>query len=359
MKYLLILLLASVTPLAFSQNIDSLDLKIGQMLLVGVDNTGAEPNPNLVQEIRAGKVGGVILFEKNIPQTDSYIRLKKLIWKLQNATETPLFVAIDQEGGKVNRLKTKYGFPRSVSAAYLGSIQDVDSTFFYAEITAATLAGLGINVNFAPDVDVAVNPENPIIARVERSFSANPDSVTLHAAAVIKAHRQFDILTVLKHFPGHGSSHADTHLGIADVTDYWQEYELIPYQRLIDAGLVDAIMTAHIVNKKLDQKGRPATLSPSVINNLLRKKLSYNGLVFSDDMQMHAITKYYGLETAIELAINAGVDVMIFSNNISGSDNQTVNNVHNIIKKLVQEGKIFREAIDDSYRRIMQVKKMW
>lgn len=359
MKYIIILALMISTIACAEKKTDSLDLKIGQMLLIGLLNEGAAPDKDLLKEIRAGRVGGIIIYEKNIPSTDSYVQLKKLIWTLQKAHPVPLFITIDQEGGKVNRLKSKYGFPRSVSAAYLGKTRDIDSTRFYSEITASTLAGLGINVNFAPDVDVAVNPENPIIAKVERSFSADPDSVAIHAAAVVNAHRRFNILTVLKHFPGHGSSHADTHLGIADVTEYWQEYELLPYYSLIEAGLADAIMTAHIVNKKLDKTGRPGTLSNAVINNLLRDKLSYKGLVFSDDMQMKAISEHYGLETAIELSVKAGVDVLMFSNNINKNNNQTVSQVHSIIKNLINSGKISPERIDESYQRIMNVKKRW
>lgn len=345
--------------MAYGQKTDSLYFKIGQMILIGMDNDGAVPNKNLISEIKAGKAGGVILFEKNIPQKDSYIQLKKLIWNTQNAAPYPLFVAIDQEGGKVNRLKTKYGFPRSVSAGYLGGLKDPDSTRFYSEITAATLAGLGFNVNFAPVVDVAINPENPIIAKVERSYSADPDSVSLHAKQVIEAHREFNILTVLKHFPGHGSSHDDTHLGIADVTNYWQSSELTPYKQLINENYVDGIMSAHIVNKRLDELGHPGTLSEMVIADLLRKNLQYDGLVFSDDMQMHAISKHYGLEDAIELALKAGIDVLIFSNNISGSDNQTISRVHKIITDLVKSGKISEKRIDESFQRIMKVKEKW
>jgi beta-N-acetylhexosaminidase len=173
---------------------------------------------------------------------------------------------------------------------------------------------------------------------------------------VIRQHRKLGIVSVLKHFPGHGSSKDDTHLGIADVTNTWNETELWPYKTLIDSGEVDAIMTAHIVNKKLDAAGNPGTLSKKVIDSLLRKKFHYQGVVFSDDMQMHAITKHYGLEEAIKLSINAGVDILTFSNNISGSQERTVDKVHQIIKKFVENGTISRERIDESFKRIMNLK---
>ena len=164
------------------------------------------------------------------------------------------------------------------------------------------------------------------------------------------------MITTLKHFPGHGSSKDDTHLGIADVSNTWNETELIPYRTLIQQGYVDAIMTAHIVNKKLDDSGNPGTLSGKMINDLLRKKLNYNGVVFSDDMQMHAIAKHYGLEEAIKLSILAGVDILTFSNNISGSQERTVDVVHRIIRKFVQDGTIPQERIDQSYNRILSLK---
>ncbi|MBX2944563.1 MAG: glycoside hydrolase family 3 protein [Cyclobacteriaceae bacterium] len=333
---------------------DSLDIKIGQMILIGFPK--AEVDKTVLEEIRQGKVGSIIIFEKNIPPKNSYHALKKITWTYQQAASIPLLIAIDQEGGRVNRLKEKYGFPRSVTAAQLGKMP-LDSVRFYSESTAATLAGLGINLNFAPVVDLASNPNNPIIAKVERAYSANPDSVALYAKEVIKAHRKVGVITTLKHFPGHGSSKDDTHLGIADVSNTWNEAELVPYRALIQQGYVDAIMTAHIVNKKLDDSGNPGTLSGKMINDLLRKKLNYKGVVFSDDMQMHAIAKHYGLEEAIKLSILAGVDILTFSNNISGSQERTVDVVHRIIRKFVQDGTIPQERIDQSYNRILALKR--
>jgi len=336
-----------------AQTRDSLDIKIGQMILIGFP--GKIVDSTVLKEVREGKVGSIIIFEKNIPEKNSYIELKKITWTYQEASPIPLFIAIDQEGGKVNRLKEKYGFPRSLSAAKMGKYA-LDSVRFYGETTAATLAGLGINVNFAPVVDLASNPKNPIIATKERAFSANPDSVALFAREFIKQHRKLGIVTSLKHFPGHGSSKDDTHLGIADVTNTWNETELIPYRSLIDSGYIDAIMTAHIVNKKLDEKGLPGTLSKKITNDLLREKLHYNGVVFSDDMQMHAITKHYPLEDAILMAINGGVDILTFSNNITGSQERAADKVHQIIRKFVESGTISKERIDQSFTRIMKLK---
>ena len=203
-KYSFIFCLFSTTLSA--QNADNmLDMKIGQMILIGFPK--AEVNPAVLEQIRLGKVGSIIIFEKNIPKSSaSFAALKKIIWTYKKAATTfPLLVSIDQEGGKVNRLKDKYGFTRSITAQDMGKATNLDSVKFYAEATAATLAGLGINVNFAPVVDVAVNKENTVIYKVGRSFSSSSDTVAIMAEEFIKPHRRFGVTTVLKHFPGHGS----------------------------------------------------------------------------------------------------------------------------------------------------------
>ena len=216
---------------------------------------------------------------------------------------------------------------------------------------------MGFNVNFAPVVDLAINPDNPVIAKYGRAFSADAALTAKHASIIVEQHRRYGVVTSLKHFPGHGSSKADTHLGIADVTAYWQKEELEPYKMMIDSGKIDAIMTAHIVNKKLDKKGNPGTLSEKIVNGILRKDLGHDGVVFTDDMQMHAITEHFGFEKSIELSIKAGVDVLLFSNNIKGSDERTVDAVTKVIKQLIVDGEISEERIDQSYQRIMKLKK--
>jgi beta-N-acetylhexosaminidase len=340
-KYCIALALVLCTGLLKAQSVDSLSIKIGQMLIIGIPGTTLDAS--VLKEIEAGKVGSLLFFEKNIPATNSFIELKKLIWSYQKVAPIPLFVCIDQEGGRVNRLKSKYGFPNSITA-YDMALGGMDSVLLYSEATAATLAGLGFNVNFAPVVDLANNPNNPIIAKYGRAFSNNEDTVVRYASAVVDVHRKYNVITSLKHFPGHGSSKEDTHLGMADVTNTWETRELIPYEKMIRDGKVDAVMTSHIVNKKLDAEGNPGTLSKAIIQGILRDRYKFNGVVFTDDMQMHAITKHYGLEEAIKKAILAGVDIMTFSNNISGSDERTVDKVHNVITNFVKRGEISEES---------------
>jgi beta-N-acetylhexosaminidase len=238
----------------------------------------------------------------------------------------------------------------------MGKARGLDSVRFYGESTASTLAGLGINVNFAPCVDLAVNPENTVIVKVERAFSANEDSVALFAKEFIKQHRKFGVVTVLKHFPGHGSSTVDTHFGVADVTNTWTNREIKPYKQLLAEGYIDAIMSSHIVNQNLDPKALPGTLSQRVLDSLLRKVIGYDGVVFSDDMQMSAIDKNYGLGESIKLAINGGIDILCFSNNLRNAKVRTVDTVHTIIRRLVENGEIKKERIDLSFKRILKLK---
>ncbi len=326
------------------------------MILIGIPR--ASTDTLVMDEVRSGRVGTIILFEKNVPKKpNAFADLKKIIWSYKKVAPIPLFVAIDQEGGQVNRLKEKYGFTRSITAAATGSSKSLDSVRFYADATAATLAGLGINVNFGPVVDVAIEPTNPVIVKRERAYSANEDSVALFAKEFVKAHRRYGVITVLKHFPGHGSSTTDTHFGVADVTNSWSERELKPYKVLIDSGYADGVMTAHIVNKKLDKNGNPGTLSQDILQGILRNRLGYKGVVFSDDMQMEAISKQYGFEQSIIMAIQAGVDIMCFANNVPGSQKRKVELIFATVKDAVAKGVITPQRIDESYRRVMMAKR--
>ena len=337
---------------------DSLDRMIGQMIMVGIgDFNLLDQKADVFDAIRADQVGGVILFEKNLSSTNTEGRLQRILEFTQEQSKTPLFVSIDEEGGRVNRLKTKYGFPKTVTAQYLGELDNLDTTYFYAKQTAAILYKLGINMNFAPSVDVNINPDNPVIGKIGRSYSADPLVVSRHAQAFVEGHDLFGVATVLKHFPGHGSSQNDSHLGLTDVSDSWRFEELLPYKALMDSGKVKAIMTAHIVNQVLDDSKLPATLSDKVISDVLRGFMNYKGVVVSDDMQMKAISAQYGLEEAIKMAVLAGVDVLLFANNVPDYDLVTAQQIHAIVRKLVKNGDISRDRIVESYNRILTLKK--
>lgn len=336
---------------------DSIDIMIGQMIMIGIgDFNLVDSSKPIFKEIKDGKVGGVVLYEKNILFESPKSELALLVDMLQKNADIPLFVSIDEEGGRVSRMKTRYGFPKNVSAQYLGDMKNLDSTQYYANQTASILSSFGINMNYAPVVDVNLNKRNPVIGKLERSFSDDYSEVIEQAYAVIDQHNKNGVVPVLKHFPGHGSSQSDTHLGLTDVTDTWQFEEIYPYATLIDSGVVKAVMTAHIVNSMLDRTKNPATLSKRVVTDMLRGFLKFEGVIISDDMQMGAINNEYGLREAIKLSLEAGVDILMFANNVRDDDRVSASTVHAIIKDLVFEKIITRERIYESYKRIMKLK---
>lgn len=344
-----------------SQENVSLDQKIGQMLLAGFRGTALADTNHIVRDIKKYHLGGIILFDYDVPSKspkrniESPKQLTTLVDDLKQLSNIPLIISIDQEGGQVARLKSSMGFPKIKSAEYLGELDNTDSTQYYAKKMTQTLHELDINMNFAPVVDLNSNPDNPVIGSLERSFSADPKIVTKHASIFIQTLNNYGIQPVLKHFPGHGSSRKDSHLGVVDVSDTWSKKELIPYRKLISKGLANAIMTAHIFNHNIDPD-YPATLSKPTITELLRDKLNYKGVVISDDLMMAAIRNEYGLKTTIKKAITAGVDILVFANN-SIYDPEIVPKAHNIINELIDEDEISRNQINASYHRIMNLKE--
>lgn len=334
--------------------------KIGQMLLVGFRGLTVEQSAAMISDIREHALGGALLFDYDTP-TSTPIRnvaspeqLTALVSGLQAAAATPLMVAIDEEGGLVARLDQRHGFPPTVSAQKMGARNDLSYTRQQATGMAQTLRSVGVNLNLAPVVDLNVNPKNPIIGALGRSFSADPTVVTEQAGAFIDAHHQVGVKCTLKHFPGHGSSTGDTHLGVVDVTTTWSDVELEPFRRLVATGTVDAILTAHVFNSTLD-RDYPATLSHATVTGILRERLGYDGLVLSDDMQMGAIRDAFGYEDAVRLAINAGVDVLTIANQ-QVFEVGIVGRTIDIIEAMVGDGRITQERIDASYRRIVAFK---
>ncbi|NTV20682.1 MAG: glycoside hydrolase family 3 [Chlorobium limicola] len=359
---LFIFMQLSSLPAQAAAPVDSLSIKIGQMLMIGFRGLTAKA-PGIADDIRKRHIGGVVLFDYDVP-LKSPVRniagpeqLSKLTRELMDLSEIPLFIALDQEGGKVNRLKTSKGFPPSVSAAHLGMLDNPDSTTAAARQTAATLKKMHLNMNLAPVLDLNTNSENPVIGKLGRSYSADPAVVTRHAGLTARVFREEGIIPVFKHFPGHGSSTTDSHKGFTDVTASWTEKEIEPYRSLIAAGYDDAVMTAHVFNRQLDDR-YPATLSQKVLNDRLRSRLRFDGVILSDDMQMKAIADQFGLEDAIRLALDAGVDILIFGNNTT-FDPAIAEKATAILHELVQNGTVSRARIDRSYRRIMALKERY
>ena len=337
--------------------------QVGQMLMVGF--RGLELDDATAQMLRDLRPGGVILFDRDGPSGGAIPRniaapeqLRALTAQLQDTAAIPYFIAIDAEGGYVNRLKEKYGFTVKVATARTLGSQSPANTAAVAGALAEELRAAGINWNLAPVVDVDIDPDSPAIGKWERAFSADPAAVTAHAAAFIAAHRERGVITALKHFPGHGSAGGDTHQGVTDVTATYQlDAELAPYNALIGRNYAGAVMTAHIVNRELDAAGRPATLSADIITGLLREELGFGGVVISDDMQMGAIVAEYGLAEAAVAAVNAGVDIVLLANQQGDYGTAPVYQVRDALLAAVSDGTIPQARIAEANDRIRRLKE--
>ena len=329
------------------------------MLLVGFRGLTPDESEPVRALVADRTIGGVLLFSRDQltggpRNVESPEQLRDLVAALAGAAaDVPLLVAVDQEGGLVARLGPAHGFPPTRPAADLGAGDPSETAAAAAEI-AATLAGVGVNLNLAPVVDLAINPDNPVIAAVERSFSADPAVVTTHARAFVEAHRAVGIRTAIKHFPGQGSAGGDTHLGVVDVTAAWTDVELEPFRSLAGDGLADAVLTAHVFNAALDAD-HPATLSATTVDVLLRGDLGFDGAVISDDLQMRAIGDAYGFDEAVALAIEAGIDVLLVANQLVYEPDVAMRIV-DLVERLVLDGRIGEERIEASYRRILALK---
>lgn len=338
----------------------SLDEKIARMVMAGFRGLTVAPGDPIAHSLARG-LGGTVLFDIDVPtgstqrNIESPQQLAALTAALQSlASPPPLLIATDEEGGNVARLNPSHGFPATLSEGELGRRDDVSVTQENARTIAGMLSAAGINLDLAPVVDLNRNPDNPIIAALDRSYSADPDVVTRHALATIGALHEQRILTTLKHFPGHGSSTADSHLGFVDVTATWSRVELEPFANIVAAGQADAVMTAHIFNANLDPD-YPATLSRATITGILREELGFDGVVITDDMQMAAISEYYAFDNAVRLAVLAGADIIAIANN-SRNERGTAEEAMQVIRSSVDSGAISPDRIDESYRRITALK---
>lgn len=303
----------------------------------------------ILNDLQTRGVGSVILFSGNI---ESPTQLNQLTTQLHSLSLTPLFIAIDQEGGRIARLRETNGYTATYSAYQIGTIfNDESINRTWASLMAGWLKDAEINLNLAPVADVNINPESPAIGYLNRSFSNIPDTVYNHCNWFIDEFHQKNILNCLKHFPGHGSATTDSHLGFTDITNTWADSELIPYIKLIQNGYDDFIMSGHLFNAEIDSV-YPASLSNKTLTGLLRDSLGFDGLIITDGMFMGAISNNYTFDEAVELAINAGNDILLYTTNkLSGKS--LVDSVVGIVMNKISEGKITEQRINESYNRII------
>ena len=339
----------------------SLEDMAGQMILAGFRGLELSEDAAIVRDVAQGRVGGVVFFDYDVllkrPERNvqSPEQVRRLVSFLAARARTPLFVAVDQEGGRVQRLKARNGFRDFPSAADMGGWNDPSRVRAMGADMGRMLAGAGFNLDFAPCVDLNVNPQSPAIGALGRSFSADPRRVSADTKAFAQGLGSAGVLSCLKHFPGHGSAAGDSHLGFTDVTTTWDPSELAPYRTLIGQGAADMVMTAHVFNAALDPE-YPASLSWRITTGLLRGDLGFTGVVVTDDLQMRAVTDKYSLEQTVRLALEAGADILLFGNNLA-YDPDLPAKVQGIIVNMVNTGSVPEARVQESYARIMGLKK--
>ncbi|MFQ3307621.1 MAG: beta-N-acetylhexosaminidase [Candidatus Midichloriaceae bacterium] len=343
---------------------DDIHSLIGSMLVFGF--RGVTPNDisvqNIYEDISDHNLGGVILFGYNIVYPEQLLKLTNYITQRRK----DLFVAVDQEGGRVQRLNKKKGFIDTISAKRMSKYFSYREAYEKYSLMAREMKTYGINFNLAPCIDLDSDTPSSVIGALERSYGSDVNIITNYAIKFIEAHKEYGILTSLKHFPGHGLSRGDTHKNMVDMTHSANfKLETKPYINIFDSKLHTSVMTSHIINNNLDSRGYPASLSKRMVTDILRNNMNFRGLVITDALEMKAISDNFSVEDVITLAINAGNDMLIFSKNLAISPNSTEkdpwditpNEVINIIKSKVLSGEIKKSRIEESCARIYNAKK--
>ncbi|WP_157959689.1 glycoside hydrolase family 3 N-terminal domain-containing protein [Devosia submarina] len=335
----------------------TLEQMAGQMIVVGFQGDDASDSSvqKLREDIAASRLGGVMLLKTNVKNLKAVAALNTA---LRDASpDLPPFITVDQEGGSVERLTKAVGFteiPNAATIAAKNSPEEAEAV--YAKMASA-VADLGFSVNFGPVADVNVNKNNQIIAKYGRAFSADAQTVAAYSEAFIRAHHAAGMLTALKHFPGHGSSTADSHEGFVDITDTWSSSELDPYKTLIAAGYVDMIMVGHLYHANYSDADAqtPSSLSPQWVTGVLREELGFDGVVISDDLEMGAIREHFSLEQTVTKAVRAGMDVLLFSNTAKYRPSLG-QEILDILLAEAAADPAFAARIEESYNRIIALK---
>ncbi len=326
---------------------ETLREKVGQMFLVGCRGENlTDDEPLLFAEYQ---FGGAILFKRNCAEPAQLLALCQSLW--ESAVATPPFIAIDQEGGSVHRLPAPFThFP---AVARIGAKENVDLARRLGRAAAAELKLAGINLNFAPVLDVHSNPANPIIGA--RAFGAKPKQVIEIGSAWTQGLRDGGIIPCGKHFPGHGDTDKDSHLELPTVSktlDELKAVELPPFAHAC-RNRIEALMTAHVLYPALDPT-LPATLSEPIVSGLLRHQFGFDGVVFSDDLEMKAITDNHGVEAATALAVRAGVDVLLFCHEV-----EKAIEAYEFLCAEAASDPLMRARVEDSFRRITELKNRY
>lgn len=323
--------------------------KIGQLVLVGMD--GTKPDKYTQQLLDEYQVGGFIFYKDNIADSAQALSLLNQLKEDNASNPVPLFLSVDEEGGRVSRLPGE--FSKMPTAAQIGGSGKAEAAGEAYEIIGQALSGFGLNLDFAPVLDVHSNPDNPVIGN--RAFGTTPAEVSLMGLAAMKGLSDTGVIPVVKHFPGHGDTSVDSHLGLPVVEhdlERLREFELKPFADAIKSG-ADMVMIAHILLPKLDAE-HPASFSPVIIHDLLRQEMGYEGVIISDDMTMGAITENYKMEQAAVDFITAGGNIVLVGHHY---DQEIA--VIEALTLAVEEGRISEEMLDQRVYPILKLKQKY
>ncbi|WP_017593449.1 glycoside hydrolase family 3 protein [Nocardiopsis potens] len=321
-----------------------LEDKVGQLLVLTAAGTTAEEN---AEAIEAYRPGGFIYFPENLAEVDRVPEMSNGLQDLaaDSGAGIPLFLGIDQEQGMVSRMESGVRFPDAMA---VGATRDPDEARSLASATAAQLSAVGVNLDYAPVADVNTDPNNPVIGN--RSFGSDPALVGEMAVAEAEAFQEGGVVPVVKHFPGHGDTDVDSHTGLPVIDKdraAWEETDLPPFREAVEAG-VDMIMTAHVVMPELDPSGEPATLSAEVIDGILRGELGYDGVVTTDALNMEGVRETHDDGEVAVRAVEAGADQLLMPPDPAAA--------FDAVKAAVEEGRISEERLDESVRRVLELK---
>ncbi|MDF2520170.1 MAG: Beta-N-acetylhexosaminidase [Clostridia bacterium] len=327
----------------------TLDEKLGQMIIAGL--TGYEAGEDTRQLIESFHVGGFILYSSNIESSQQLLKLTNSLKELNAGNKVPLFISVDEEGGRVSRIpKEIKNLPKN---SEIGKINNKEFSYKVGKLLGEKVRAFGFNMDFAPVLDINSNPKNPVIG--DRAFGADERVVSELGVQTMKGMQETGVIPVVKHFPGHGDTAVDSHIGLPFVYNdlkRLKSFELIPFAAAVEAG-ADMVMAAHIVLPEID-KENPATLSKTIITDILREQMNFDGVVITDDMTMGAISENYELGAAAVKSVEAGSDIIMVA---YGYDNALT--ALTSMKEAVQQGLITEERIDQSVYRILKLKQKY
>ncbi|WP_342580568.1 beta-N-acetylhexosaminidase [Ureibacillus sp. FSL W7-1570] len=327
----------------------SLEEKIGQMVFAGF--SGEQTNEHIKQLVVERKIGGIIFLKENLKSSRQITPLLNEVKNLNSGNPYPLFLGIDQEGGSINRLPDEVAV--LPSNHLIGLKNNAAYAYDFGRLLGKQLSAFGFNVDFAPVLDVNSNPNNPVIGN--RAISNDPETVSNLGIQIMKGIQAENIISVIKHFPGHGDTSVDSHLALPVVNKSMNELkkmELLPFKNAIENG-ADAVMIAHILLPQIDQH-YPASMSKTVITDLLRKNLGFDGVVITDDLTMKAITNQYSLEKAAISSVKAGSDIVLIAHH-----EEKIASVLNRLISAVERGEISEQQINESVIRILRLKEKY